>query len=142
LTLRRRSIAWWSLAETAASTLTLPRCDVARSDVEIERLLTGSRLFAGGHSLAVRVRRAWIDSRTSRWSQPIVGDWARLSLSVRVRMTGFIAVVSAVTALALQAAGPARMRWLDAILPAGMAVAGAIVAAAARPIARALADKR
>jgi hypothetical protein len=57
-------------------------------------------------------------------------------------MTGFLAVVSAVTALALQAAGPARPRWLDSILPAAMVVAGAIVVAAARPIARALADKR
>ncbi|MEP7309696.1 MAG: hypothetical protein ABJA98_29665 [Acidobacteriota bacterium] len=56
-------------------------------------------------------------------------------------MTGFIAVVSAVTALALRAVGSAHMRWFDAILPAGMVVAGAIVAAAARPIARAVADK-
>ena len=142
MTFPRRSVAWWSLAEKAASTLTQPRCDVERSDVEVERLLTGSGLFAVGRAVAARVRRAWIDSRTSRGLQPIVGEWARLSPSGRVRMIGFIAILGALTALALQAAAPARTRWLDSILPAVTVVAGAIAAAAAQPIARALADKR
>jgi hypothetical protein len=142
VTFPRRTIAWWFLAEKAASTLTLPRGDVARSDAEVERLLTGSWLFAAGRSVAAAIRRAWLDSRASREWQPMVGGWGRLSPSDRVRVIGFIAIVSALTALVLQAAGPVRMRWLDSILPAGTAVAGAIVAAAARPIARALADKR
>ena len=142
MTFPRRSIAWWSLAEQAVSALTLPRCDVARSDVEVERLLTDSWLFGIGHSLAERIRRARIDSRASRCLQPIVGEWTRLSPSGRVRMTGLIAVVSAVTALVLRAAGPARAGWFDSILPGATAVAGAILVVAARPIACALADKR
>ena len=142
MTFPRRLIAWWSLAERAASTLTQPRCDVACSDAEVERLLTDSGLFAFGHSLAARIRQARVDSRTSRWLRPIIGEWARLSLPDRVRMTGFIALVGAVTAIALQATGPAQTRWLGSILPAGTAVAGAIVVAAAGPLARALADKR
>jgi len=115
---------------------------VACSDAEVERLLTDSGLFAFGHSLAARIRQARVDSRTSRWLRPIIGEWARLSLPDRVRMTGFIALVGAVTAIALQATGPAQTRWLGSILPAGTAVAGAIVVAAAGPLARALADKR
>ncbi len=40
LTSFKRFLAWWTLAEKAASRLTMPPCDVARSDVEVARLLT------------------------------------------------------------------------------------------------------
>ena len=60
----------------------MPRCDVARSDAEVERLLTGSRLFAVGRSRRGddRVARGSTHERP-RWSRPIVGDWRRLSLA-------------------------------------------------------------
>ena len=115
---------------------------MARSDLEVERLLTGSSLFAVVQSAAATIGRAWTDSRTFRWLRPIVRDISPPATTDRLRVAGVVAIVGSLAALALQAAGPPRTRWLDSILPAGVAVAGFLVVAAARPIARALADTR
>ena len=136
-----RPFAWWFLAENAARCLTIAP-DVAHSDAEIERLVTGSWLCAAGRSIAAKAGRAWIDARTVRRLRPIVRDLAPSSMVDRVRVAGVISTAGSLTALVLQALEPMRTGWLASILPAAAGVAGALVFAAARPLARAFAGKR
>lgn len=141
MSMKRRSFAWWFLAESAARHLTVA-ADVARSDADIERLVTGSRLCAAGRSIAAKAGRAWTDSRTAQGLRPIVRDLAPPSIVGRVRIAGLIATAGSLTAIVLQALELMRTGRLDSILPAAIAVAGALMFAGARPFSRALADKR
>jgi hypothetical protein len=136
-----RSFAWWCLAESAARSLTTPS-DIARSDADIEYLVTLSSLFGAGRSIAAKAGRAWIDSRTVRGLRPIVRDLLPPSMVDRVRIAGLVATIGAMTALVLQALEPMRAGRFDSMLPAAAAVAGVLVFRGARPLARALADKR
>lgn len=120
----------------------MPPCDVARSDAEVARLLTASSLFAIARSAAAKAGYAWNDSRTSRWLGPFGRALAPASTTDCVRVAGFVALVSAVTVLALQMTAPPGTRWFESLLPAMVAVAGVLVVAAAGPIARGLADTR
>jgi hypothetical protein len=133
---------WWSLAEKTVRFLTEPRCDVTRSDAEIERVLAGSAPFAIARSAAAKIESAWTGSRTSRWLFRLVGDLPPLSMADRVRVAGCVATVGALIALGLDATTSSRTHWLDSFVPAAAAVAGVLVVAAARPIARALSDLR
>ena len=137
----KRPFAWWFLAESAARRFTVA-ADVARSDAEVERVVTGSALHAAGRSLAAMAGRAWTDSRTARALRPIAGDLAPLSMAGRVRVAGLIVTVGSLTALVLQALQPMRTGRLDSVLPAAAAVAGALIACFANPVSRAIADRR
>jgi hypothetical protein len=136
-----RPFGWWFLAESAARHLTIG-ADVERSDTDVERLVTGSSLFAIVCSVVEKTGRAWPESRTSRWLRTIVHDLAPPSMVERLRIAGLIVIVGALTALVLQALEPMRTGRLDSVLPAVVAVAGALVFTGARPLAHALADRR
>jgi pyrroline-5-carboxylate reductase len=138
---RERMFGWWVFAENAARRLTAP-IDVTGSDVQLERVLTGSSLYAAGSSMAATVERAAIDSRAVRGLQSIAGDIAPLSTVDRLRVGAIVALCGSMTALVLQALEPMRTTWLDSMLPVAVAVGAALVFTGARPLARALAAKR
>ncbi len=72
--------------------------------------------------------------------RPLVRDFLPLTPGQRLRVTGLLAAIGALTALALRAAGPAHAGLFPWLVPAVVALAGVLVAAAGEPLARALAD--
>ena len=107
MTSLKRPLAWWRLAESAASRLTA-ESDIARGDADIDRLLAGSSLYTTGGSLVEKTRQAWLNSRTARELRSIVRDLAPPSLADRVRVSGLIATAGSLTALVLHALEPMR----------------------------------
>jgi hypothetical protein len=137
---KERLFGWWVLAESVARRLTA-RVDIAGSDGQLERLMTGSSLFVAGRSMAAAIGRASIDSRAARGLRSIADDLAPLSAVDRLRVGAIAVMAGSVTALVLQALEPTRTTWLDSMLPAAVGVAAALVFTGARPLARALAAK-
>ena len=141
MTSLKRPLAWWRLAESAASRLTAEP-DVARGDAGIDRLVAGSSLYTAGRSFVEKAGQAWHSSRTARELRSIVRDLAPPSLADRVRVSGLTATAGSLTALALQALEPMRNGWLASILPAAVAFAGVLAVAFADPFSRAIAGRR
>ena len=136
----RRWARWWLFAYEAGRGLTLPRADVAASDLAVERLLAQSAPLVYARAAADTLLRAWTGSRTSHVLRPLVRDFLPLTPGQRLRVTGFLAAIGALIALALRAAGPAPADFFPWLVPAVVALAGVLVATAAEPLARALAD--
>ena len=136
-----RFSGWWVTAERAASALTRPRTDVARSDEQVLRLVRGAALVSVGRPLAAAMARAWPTSRTSRWLQPAAHILATSAPALRLKMGGVATMVAALVAAFLQMVGASPHRLLEFMLPAFAMLAGAIAFLAAAPLARAWEDK-
>ncbi len=132
---------WWVAAERAASALTRPRTDVARSDEQVQRLVRGAALVSVGRPLAAAMARAWPTSRTTRWLQPAADILAASAPALRLKMGGVATMVAALVAAFLQMVGSSPHRLLEFVLPALAILAGAIAFLAAVPLARAWEDK-
>ena len=137
----KRLFGWWLFAEAAVRLLSAPRKDVARSDREVEQVFRESWLFTSGRAMRARAMRAWADSRVVARTRPIATALVPPDSTARVRVAGVIALVASITALILQALEPTPLGPLTWIVPAATAVAGAAIAVAAGPIARALEDR-
>jgi len=136
-----KGFSWWALAERAAGRLTVSS-DVARSDARVEQVLATSVVFSAVGAFAAGFRRAWPSSATARVWDLATRDLARRSSIDRIRLGGLVTATGALTALALQRLEPMWASRFDAIVPAAAVVAGALACLLARPIARALADRR
>jgi len=108
----------------------------------MDQLVAGSSLYAAGRSFVEKTGRAWLNSRTARELRPIVRDLVPPSLADRVRVSGLIAAAGSLTALVLHALEPMRTGWLASILPAAVAIAGALMVGFADPLSRAIAGRR
>ena len=138
MTLRSGVFAWWRAAERAAGALTAPRVDIAATDDALDRLLAGSAIANGVVSLRDAFARAWPGSSARRLLFPVAREVAALPLVERVRIAGAGAAIGGVTAVALIAVQPRSPGVAVAVLPGAFALAGAIAAAAAPALTRAL----
>jgi hypothetical protein len=137
----KRLFGWWFLAEDAVRLLSAPRKDVARSDREVEQVFRESWLFTSGRAMRAKAMRAWADSRVVARTRPVGATLFPPDSTARVRVAGVIALVASITALILQTLEPTPLGPLTWIVPVVTAAAGAAIAFAAAPIARALEDK-
>ncbi len=137
-TLRRPGSAWAFVCE-AIGALTAPRADVRQCDARVSALLRESRI-AGWFSAAGRA-----GARAAETSAAMT-VWRRLRQSVsqqpfseRVRGVACTVAVAMATALALRPLSSERdpLTWT---LPLFVAVGAVIVAALAKPAARAIAN--
>lgn len=136
-----RLFRWWLVAEEALRVSPAPRADIDRSDREVERVFHDSLLFTAARRARAVIARAWADSWLLVIWKPIEAELLPAESVARVRVVGLITSVAALTALILQALSPAPPGPLSWILPSLSAVAGASIACAAAPIARALRNK-
>jgi hypothetical protein len=136
----RRIHLLWQYAVAMASSLTAPKPDVAASDRAVETVVRDSRLFRAVDAAGASVRSAWPHARTRAWWLWLASDWAAWSGPERVRTVGIALVVAGITAVLTEAAS-APMQPLTWVLPAALSGLGLLVAIAAAPLARAIADK-
>ncbi len=137
----RRLFGWWFLAEDAVRLVSAPPIDVARSDLAVQEVFRDSWLFTSGRTLRAKASRARADSKVVARMKPLGTELFPDDPTVRVRVVGVIAFVASITAAILQALKPIPLGPLAWIMPAVAAFAGAAIAFAAAPIARALEDK-
>lgn len=137
----RRLFGWWRLAEDAVRLLSAPRSDIAASDREIAQIVRESVLCTSVRAMHAKAARAWTNSRLMALTTRLGAELFPPAPAARVRVVGLLAIGAAVTALTLQALKPTPPGPLTWMVPAVGALAGAVVACAAAPIARALADK-
>jgi hypothetical protein len=120
-------LGWWLLAERFCSQLAMPRIDPHATDRQIERLLTESSLLSSGEGAARRIQTAWSDSMIRSWTRKAAGDWASSDRAARLRATGFMLAVSALTTLAIQALGPRHFEPLGWMFPTAVAIGGSVL---------------
>jgi hypothetical protein len=92
---------WWSFAESALSRLTTPPDDVSASDRHVERVLTGSGLFALGRITSAIIGCAWEYSWLRAFSASIASEIPE-SRGARARMLAVLVAVAALTATMLR----------------------------------------
>jgi hypothetical protein len=88
---------WWSFAESVLSRLTTPPDNVPASDRHVERVLTGSSLFALGRAASAIAGRAWKYSWLRAMAASIADDVPG-GRRDRARLVAVLAAVAALTA--------------------------------------------
>jgi hypothetical protein len=136
----RRIHLLWQNAVTMAGALTVPKPDVAASDRAVELVVRDSWLFRAVDAVGGSVRNAWPDARIRAWRLRLAAEWAVWSGPERVRTVGVTVAVAGITAVLAEAVS-APMQPLAWVLPAVLTGLGLLVAIAAEPLARAIADK-
>jgi hypothetical protein len=141
--MRGRLTGWWTVADALASTLALPRTDIARADTAAATIIRDSHVFQWVHGASSAIARAWRASRIRDGLDPAITAWRTWTPAERVRQCGVSAVVAAMTVLLTESVTTrvhdTRLLW---VLPVLAAVAGVFAIVAADPIARARAARR
>ena len=135
----RRPAATWQFLVDLVRAATEPRADVEWCDRQVEALAAGSAIRRAMVRLADVCRRAADDSVVVAACGRFLATHIPRRLVDRVRAAGVVAAVAAATTLVLRTATTERdpLTWA---LPAAIGVVGLIAAAAADPIARAMAN--
>jgi hypothetical protein len=137
----RRPAATWRFLVDLVRAVTEPRVDVAWCDEQVAAVAADSAIVRALSQVVDVCRRAWESSavvtvcRRSLW--PLVPQ----SLVDRVRGAAVVSGIAAATTLILRSASTERdpLTWA---LPAAVGAIGVAVAAAARPLSRAISHYR
>ena len=134
-------MGWWFFTRSALEGLTRPKADIAACDRDVERLAHDSRLGALLHDVSRSIDAA---AANSMMRKSVVSLAAVLSPSTMTgwRMGGWIAVVSGLTILGLDAIKPTPIGPLSWLLPSIIVIAGLLTMMLAGPLARAADDRR
>jgi hypothetical protein len=135
---RPRWLLWWTLIERSASQAVHPKTDVRAADAAIEVIVAESGIRRSADRMVRSVARWYFDSYSAHAVMALDQEWTMLGRAGRIRSVGAGVVVAALTSLAVERLGSEPVGVSIQLVPVLCAVIGAIAAALAAPIARAL----
>ena len=135
---RPRWLQWWTLVERSVVLATRPKTDVRAADAAIESILARSSIGRAADRMRHVWRRWYADSYTGRALMTLVREWTMLDRAGQIRSAGVGIVIAGLTTLALERLGSEPVAVSLELVPALCAVVGAIAAASAARIGRAL----
>jgi hypothetical protein len=129
------------LAHAVASGLITPRTDIAASDRIVEQQLKSSAVAAIVRRAVTPIDAAREASMALSSARQVRAAWLSLPRAARVRATGCVMAIAAITVLLLDAARPGPMAPLLWVVPVTACVLGVLLALAADAFARALSGR-
>lgn len=134
-------MGWWFFTRSAVEALTTP-ADVEACDRSVTELTRESRLAGFIDACSRGAQRAWMHSSTRMGVRALRDALTPDSGAATIRIRGWVAVVTGLTILVLNALKPVPVAPMTALVPVLIVVAGALCMVTAAPLARAAADRR
>ncbi len=135
-------MGWWLFTRSAIRALTEPSADAAACDRAMEALARQSAIGRVLHRCSVVIRSAWFNSRARAAAAAFAGTVMPRADVKSVRIGGWMAALTGVTALALDALKPMPVGPLWWLVPSLVIAAGLLAMLTAPWMARAAADRR